>query len=267
MQVVNNVSFDIQKGEVFGLLGPNGAGKTTIIKMISTLAKIDSGTVMVDGKNIEQTRNNARNLISVVPQDINLDENLTVYENLKIYAGYRRIKKPHDIIINVIQQFGLTDKTYEPIDKLSGGLKRRVMIARVMIGDPQLILMDEPTIGLDPAIRREIWNIIIRIKAAGKSILLTTHYTDEAELLCDRVAIMSKGEITSIDTPKQLIKQAGKYVVEYNTDNGDKEYEIINDKQHLEKFTASMSPESYSVRGTRLEDVVIYEGKQNEQHH
>lgn len=260
VQAVDGISFNIKKGEIFGLLGPNGAGKTTVIKMISTLAAPDRGTVEVDGLDTVKNRSEVRKIVAVVPQENNLDGDLSVYENLRVYAAMRLIPSPQKAIEEIMERFGIAEKRNELADKLSGGQKRRVTIARVMLGDPDFILLDEPTLGLDPSIRREIWNIITQIKNKGKSILLTTHYTEEAEGLCDRVAIMSKGKIRRIGTPETLISETGRFVLETSDSEGCRIFRIIRSKDELDSAIRESGTEHYTVRDARLEDVVIIEG-------
>ena len=257
VKAVDGVSLQIGAGEVFGLLGPNGAGKTTVIKMISTLCRPDSGSVVIKGYNIRTHPLQARRAFAVVPQENNLDGELSVFDNLRVYASLHRIPSPRATIDRVIEEFGILDKAREPVEKLSGGQKRRVMIARVMLSRPELILLDEPTLGLDPSIRRDIWNIITRIRRQGAAILLTTHYTDEAEFLCDRVAIMSKGRIVHEDTPQNLITAGGRYVLETTDSNGRRDFHLFTSQEEIDRNLRDRdNPGPYAVRAAKLEDIV-----------
>ncbi|WP_265822729.1 ABC transporter ATP-binding protein [Geovibrio ferrireducens] len=264
VKAVDGVSFHIRKGEIFGLLGPNGAGKTTVIKMISTLTRPDSGSIEVNGCDVMGDRRGVRQSVAVVPQENNLEGELTVYDNLRVYAALRRVPCSRSAITDVMEHFGIISKKNEPVDKLSGGQKRRVIIARVMLADPELILLDEPTLGLDPSIRREIWNLIAQIKSRGKSILLTTHYTEEAENLCDRVAIMSAGKIKRMGTPEELISETGRYVLETSGSDGCRIFRIVRSRDELDAAVRENGTAGYTVRDARLEDVVVSEGGINE---
>jgi len=257
LKAVDDVSLEIAAGEVFGLLGPNGAGKTTVIKMICTLTRADEGTVFINGHDICSHPLQARAALAVVPQENNLDGELSVVDNLRIYAALRRVPTPQARIRQVIEEFGLEDKDRVPVEKLSGGQKRRVMIARVMLAEPELILLDEPTLGLDPSIRREIWNIISQIRQRGTAVLLTTHYTDEAENLCNRVAIMSRGRIRYCGTPQELVAAAGSFVLETAASNGCRDFRLFGDRDAIAREIGAEPPSGqYTVRAARLEDVV-----------
>jgi ABC-2 type transport system ATP-binding protein len=256
VQAVDGVSFHIEKGEVFGLLGENGAGKTTVIKMLATLTRPDSGHAEIMGTDIFQNAHHARKKIAIVPQEINLDGELSVRDNLYIYAKLHHIPDACKKISETAEIFGLTDKLKEKVSGLSGGQKRRVMLARVMTGEPELIFMDEPTIGLDPSIRKDIWNMIRNIKEAGKSVLLTTHYTEEAELLCSRVALMQKGKLVKTGTPDALVKQTGELAADMVAGSVQMT-RIFADANELDCFLSENRISSYNVRQPRLEDVII----------
>lgn len=258
-KAVDNIDFHIRKGEIFGLLGENGAGKTTTIKMLSTLTIPDSGEAVISGVDIFRNKRRAREIMAVVPQEINLDGELTVFENLLIYAKLRKVKDSKSAVDGVIERFGIKDKRDERVMNLSGGQKRRVMIARVMLTDAELIFMDEPTIGLDPAIRRDIWQIITSVRESGKSILLTTHYTDEAENLCDRVAIMSKGKIVQTDTPEKLIETSGSFAMDI-IDGNKFTTKLFKSEKDIEDYAGEQNL-TFKVRKSKLEDVVIKAGE------
>ena len=209
VNAVNDVSFVIKEGEIFGLLGPNGAGKTTIISMISCLTIPDSGDIILNKYDVKKNQTEVKKLLGVVPQFNSLDEDLTAYENLFYYALYYGIKKneAERVSVEIIKLIGLEDKKNMEIRNFSGGMQQRLLVGRGLVANPKLLILDEPTIGLDPQARRVIWKYIQEFKKKGISILLTTHYLDEADSLCDRIAIIDHGKILMIDTPKNLKKK------------------------------------------------------------
>jgi ABC-2 type transport system ATP-binding protein len=213
---VQFVSFTVGKGEVFGLLGPNGAGKTTTIRMLTTLLSPTSGTASVAGYDILSEPLSVKRSIGVVPQMLNLDIDLTSAENLE-YHGRLHKMAPADRkarIEELLQFVGLWEKKGTPVEHLSGGMRRRLLIARGLMHRPAIVFMDEPTVGLDPQARRLIWGLIEELKRRGITILLTTHYIEEADALCDRVAIMQQGKIIALDTPAALKAGVGKFSLE-----------------------------------------------------
>ena len=259
-KVVDDVSFDIGFGEIFGLLGENGAGKTTTIKMVTTLTRAEGGSAFIKDTDIFRQKTKAKQFMTVVPQDINLDGEISVFDNLLVYAKLRRIKDPKSAVRRVVEEYGLYEKVHEKVQTLSGGQKRRVMIARAMMSEADLIFMDEPTVGLDPGIRREIWQIILSIKKSGRSVLLTTHYTEEAENLCDRVAIMHKGKIISMGAPGELTKKAGAFAMDIYSESS---YvtKLFSSEDELNSYALSRNITSFKVRESRLEDVIIKSGE------
>ena len=213
---VQAINFSIGKGEVFGLLGPNGAGKTTTIRMLTTLLSPTSGNAFVAGHDVLFDQLRVRRSIGVVPQMLNLDIDLTCAENLE-YHGRLHKMPPADRkarIGELLQFVGLWEKKDTPVEHLSGGMRRRLLIARGLMHRPLVVFMDEPTVGLDPQARRLIWGLIEELKRSGITILLTTHYIEEAEALCDRVAIMRHGKIIALDTPAALKQSVGKFSLE-----------------------------------------------------
>lgn len=201
---VNGLEFSVQKGEVFGLLGPNGAGKTTTIEMLVGLRKPDSGTALLAGFDVKKEIKKVKELIGIQLQSTSLFELLKVEEILHLYASFY----PYHIDINqLITDMLLTEKRNDRIKSLSGGQKQRLAIALALIHDPKVVFLDEPTTGLDPQARRTLWDIILRLKERGKTIILSTHYMDEAHVLCDRIGIMDQGELIALDTPTKLVKQ------------------------------------------------------------
>ncbi|SDF45936.1 ABC transporter ATP-binding protein [Sporomusa acidovorans] len=202
--VVDQVSLQVGKGEIFGLLGPNGAGKTTLIKMIAGLSRPNAGSLdfFADGKAIAMLERNR--FIGLVPQESNLERELTVEEALLLYARLFAVNDPHRRVEELMQEFNLTAIRNKKVGLLSGGMARRALIARVLLPQPQLLLLDEPTVGLDPDVRQDIWQIVRDLAAAGKTILMTTHYMDEAEALCHRIALLKAGRIAVTGTPETL---------------------------------------------------------------
>jgi len=213
---VNSLSLSVSKGEVFGLLGPNGAGKTTTIRMLTTLLRPSEGRASVAGLDITGDPLGVKRSIGVVPQMLNLDIDLTCAENLE-YHGRLYQMEPGDRKARgeeLLRFVGLWDKKETPVEHLSGGMRRRLLIARGLMHRPQVVFMDEPTVGLDPQARRMIWGLIESLKRQGVTLMLTTHYIEEADALCDRVAIMQAGSIIALDRPSILKQGVGKFSIE-----------------------------------------------------
>jgi ABC-2 type transport system ATP-binding protein len=202
LEAVKGISFDVYEGEIFGLLGPNGAGKTTTLEIIETLRQKTSGDITVAGMNIETDAGEIKSIIGVQLQSAGYSQNLTLVELIKLFAGlYNEKVDAHEMLRLV----GLEEKSKAKYKELSGGQKQRFSIATTLINKPKIVFLDEPTTGLDPQARRNLWELIREIRVKGTTVVITTHYMDEAENLCDRVAIMDNGKIVSIDTPDQLI--------------------------------------------------------------
>lgn len=200
---VNGIEFKVNSGEVFGLLGPNGAGKTTTIEMLVGLRKPTSGTAKLSGYDIRKQLGQVKEVIGIQLQSTSLFELLTVTEILDMYASFY---PRHVSIPELIDDMLLTEKKKNRIKSLSGGQKQRLAIALALVHDPQIIFLDEPTTGLDPQARRTLWDIIETLKGKGKTIVLSTHYMDEAHVLCDRIGIMDQGQLIALDTPSSLVK-------------------------------------------------------------
>jgi ABC-2 type transport system ATP-binding protein len=202
-KVVNAISFEVREGEVFGILGPNGAGKTTTFEMIEALRDIDKGDVLLDGINVREEPQRVKEIIGIQLQSSNFYDRLSLVEQLKLFASFYGTKvNPMELL----KEVELTDKAKSRVENLSGGQKQRFSIAAALVNKPRVLFLDEPTTGLDPQARRHLWELIGQIKGKGITVMLTTHYMEEAELLCDRVAIMEKGRIIALDSPKNLVK-------------------------------------------------------------
>ena len=212
---VDNVNLKIQDGEFLGLLGPNGAGKTTIIKMLTGLLKPTTGTIYVDGEKMSRNNMKIKKRIGVVPQYTNLDKELTAYENLIFAAKLFKIKDYKNKIEELLTFMELEKHKNKKAMNLSGGMERRLMIAKALINDPDIIFLDEPTVGIDLNGRRKIWDILKGMKAMGKTVLFTTHYIEEADYLCNQVCLINNGRVFKKETPEKLKNDLGIYTVEY----------------------------------------------------
>jgi lipooligosaccharide transport system ATP-binding protein len=206
---VDQINFEVRKGESFGLLGPNGAGKSTIMRMIGATLQRSSGELAVLGKDPEKFGPQIRAHLGVVPQQDNLDSELTVRENLYIYGRYFGLSKKFltPKIQELLEFAQLEEKRDVKVEALSGGMKRRLTIARALVSEPEILMLDEPTTGLDPQARHILWDRLFRLKEMGVTLLLTTHFMDEAEQLCQRLIVMDKGKIMAEDSPAELIRK------------------------------------------------------------
>ncbi len=216
LRALNDVSLDIEAGRFFGLLGPNGAGKTTLINSIVSLARPESGRVEVFGRDAFREFREARRMIGVSPQEINLDKFLTVEEVLLYHAGYYGVekKKARERAEEMLERFALVGKRKDRVSTLSGGMKRRVMFARAMMHDPKILFLDEPTAGVDIELRYKLWEYIRELNRGGLTILLTTHYLEEAEELCEEIALINDGRIAAQDTSAGLKEVYGARSIE-----------------------------------------------------
>jgi ABC-2 type transport system ATP-binding protein len=207
LTAVDSISFNVKKGEIFAFLGPNGAGKTTTVEILECIRKPTSGKAVVLGFDILKDEEEIKKRIGVLPQDFNTFARLTVKENIEYFAGMFGSSVDADSLIKLVD---LEDKRNEQYRKLSGGLKQRLGVAIALVNDPEILFLDEPTAGLDPKARHEVWDAILGLKQKGKTIFLTTHYMEEAEILADTVTIIHKGKIVADGTPKELIERHGK---------------------------------------------------------
>ena len=203
-KAVDGISFEVKKGEIFGILGPNGAGKTTTLEMIETLREIDGGTATIDGVDVAKHPYDIRGMIGVQPQTPGFQDKTKLTELIQMFAAaYGERVNPKKFLDEV----NLGEKADSYVESLSGGQKQRFSIVAALVHNPKVFFLDEPTTGLDPQARRNLWDLITEVRDRGISVILTTHYMDKAEILCDRVAIMDRGKIIALDTPKNLIKE------------------------------------------------------------
>jgi ABC-2 type transport system ATP-binding protein len=208
-QALDDVSLNIDHGEFFALLGPNGAGKTTLISVLAGLSRATKGRASVCGFDVVTQYQQARRSLGVVPQELVYDPFFTVRETLRIQSGYFGFRNNDDWIDEILANLGLTDKADTNMRALSGGMKRRVLVAQALVHRPPVIVLDEPTAGVDVDLRRSLWEFISRLNQAGHTILLTTHYLEEAETLCSRIAMLKRGNIVALDTTQNLLARTG----------------------------------------------------------
>lgn len=202
---LNDVSLEVEEGEFFGLLGPNGAGKTTLISILAGLCRPSAGSVEVMGHDVQTDFRAARRLVGIVPQELVFDPFFTVRETLQFQSGYFGIKNNSDWIDEILHHLGLADKANKNMRALSGGMKRRVLVAQALVHRPPVIVLDEPTAGVDVELRQSLWKFISRLNQEGHTIVLTTHYLEEAQELCGRIAMLKKGQIVALDTTANLL--------------------------------------------------------------
>jgi ABC-2 type transport system ATP-binding protein len=202
---LNDVSLEVEEGEFFGLLGPNGAGKTTLISILAGLCRATKGSVEVMGHDVQSDFRSARRLLGIVPQELVFDPFFTVRETLQFQSGYFGIKNNGEWIDEILHHLGLADKANKNMRALSGGMKRRVLVAQALVHRPPVIVLDEPTAGVDVELRQSLWKFISRLNKEGHTIVLTTHYLEEAQELCGRIAMLKKGQIVALDTTANLL--------------------------------------------------------------
>ena len=259
LEAVRGVDFEIQEGEVFGLLGPNGAGKTTTVEILEGYRRRDAGEVSVFGHDPERPGPEFRQRIGVVLQQSQLWPNITVRETHAMFAGY--YEHPRDVT-EVIKLVGLAEKRDARVKTLSGGQKRRLDLGIALVGDPDLVFLDEPTTGFDPAARRAAWDMIRSLRSLGKTVLLTTHYLDEAEQLADRVAVLREGQIVRVGTPRELTTSELEVEIRYRRDGEDVLLRTAEPTRVLHELTAEAIArgeelDRLEVRRPTLEDVYL----------
>lgn len=256
-QAVENLNLRIETGEFFALLGPNGAGKTTTISMISTLLLPSGGEIYIDGERLTRQRKDIKRKVSVVTQEYSMRQDMNMDEIME-YQGRLYFMKRKDIrekTEHLLAFAGLTSHRKKTIRKLSGGMRRKLMVCRALLTEPEILLLDEPTAGMDALSRRQMWNLLRRLNEKGLTILLTTHYIEEAQALCDRVALMDGGKLEDLDTPENLICKLGAYAVD----------EMHPDGVHSSYFAERSQAIAYlseltgncTLRDTTLEDVFV----------
>ena len=257
---VDHIDLFVKKGEVFGFLGPNGAGKTTTVRLLSSLATIDEGTVLIGGHDLVKEPRVAKSYMGVIQQHISLDKDLTVRENMMQHAMFHKIpkKERNEKIDELVKYVGLEEYQNKMVDSLSGGWKRRVAIVCALFHNPDIIFLDEPTAGLDIQARRLLWDLIRKLNHDGTTVFLTTHYIEEAENLCDRIGIINHGKIITVDTPQNLCEQAGNVAVEYFKKDVSTEYKYFKTREEAKEFADTIG-EDYTVliRKTNLEDCFV----------
>ncbi len=254
---VDAVNLQIETGEFFGLLGPNGAGKTTTISMLSTLLLPTRGEILIDGEVLTRSRKELKRKVSVITQeysmrqDMDMDE-IMEYQGRLYYMPVKEIRKKTEELFAFA---GLTDHRYKTVRKLSGGMKRKLMVCRALLTSPQILLLDEPTAGMDAISRRQMWNLLRQLNELGLTILLTTHYIEEAENLCGRVALMDGGRLQQVDTPRHFIEELGEFAVD-EMQAGGIHSRYFRDRQDAIHYLSDRGGSS-SLRNTTLEDVFV----------
>ncbi|HUJ69371.1 MAG TPA: ABC transporter ATP-binding protein [Syntrophorhabdales bacterium] len=255
VKAVKDLTFTIDKGEVFGLLGPNGAGKTTLIKMLTLLSRPASGAFTLGGLDAA-CRAAIKRLIGVMPQENNLDREMTARENLLIYGMLHGLDDLKRRIEKTLESVGLFDRKDSIVAHFSGGMQRRLLLGRALMTEPAVVFLDEPSIGLDPQIRRQMWDLIRKARIDGRTVLITTHYIEEAEALCDRVGVLSKGSLITLDSPAGLKTTVGEFVVEFVNEEGRLIQHMCKSRAQAQE-TAGSIENGVTIRRSNLEDVFI----------
>ena len=252
---LDDLTLQINSGEIFGLLGPNGAGKTTLIKILTGLTRPTKGWAKIAGFDVVRQPLEIKRLIGVSPQEITLDKELTAYENLLIYGKLHQVPDIKSRIRTLLETGDLTERAHHRVREFSGGMQRRLLMLRAIMSRPQVLFLDEPTVGLDPQIRRQLWDFITQFRSDGITVLLTTHYIEEADILCDRVGILNRGRLIALDTPQALKARTGGYTVE-SLQNGRRHYEFVQDREEAQRRSLA-DPQGVIVRRVNLEDVFL----------
>jgi ABC-2 type transport system ATP-binding protein len=261
VKAVEDLNLVIHPNEIFGFLGPNGAGKTTTIRILTTLTKPTSGHARVNGYDVLREPLKVKTAIGVVQQHISLDRDLSVRENMEVHARLHHLKpsERRQRINELLDYVELKNESNRVVTDLSGGMKRRLMIARALIHRPKLLFLDEPTVGLDAQTRRRLWELIRRMNLDGTTVLLTTHYIEEAEALCGRVGIIHLGHLIALGTPLELRQRLGLVTVETLSNNKDTHYIYFPDRAAATSYAHGLPPEvkTIIVRESNLEDVFV----------
>lgn len=257
IKAVAGLDLEIGRGEIFGLLGPNGAGKTTTFRMLTMLTKPCSGSASINGYVVTSDLRMVKKVVGVVPQHMNLDQELTARENLELHGRLHKMpgEQRRQRIDELLAYVELAGRAHDLAGKFSGGMKRRLMIARALMHRPGVLFLDEPTAGLDPQARRNIWDLIRRMNSEGMTVMLTTHYIEEAEVLCHRVGIMDHGSLIALGTPAELKKKVGEVVVEaFNL--GDTQYRFFSNREKALQYAGTLA-DNVVIREANLEDVFV----------
>lgn len=275
-RALQQVSLEIEEGEFFGLLGPNGAGKTTLISILAGLSRASSGRVSVLGHDVQGDPAKARQRLGIVPQELVFDPFFNVRETLRLQSGYFGIRNNNAWIDELLESLGLSDKANANMRELSGGMKRRVMVAQALVHKPPVIVLDEPTAGVDVELRQTLWHFIGQLNKQGHTVLLTTHYLEEAEALCSRVAMLKRGQIVTLARMDELLKSASSTVLQFKTDDAlpadlaararvtGRIVQIpAQDASDVEQLLAALrqggvQPQEVEIRRADLEDVFIH---------
>ena len=265
LKALEGVTFDIEEGEFFGLLGPNGAGKTTLISILAGLARATSGRVTVRGHDVQADYANARRQLGVVPQELVFDPFFSVREALRIQSGYFGVRNNDAWISELLDSLGLSDKADSNMRQLSGGMKRRVLVAQALVHKPPVIVLDEPTAGVDVELRQTLWAFIARLNKQGHTVLLTTHYLEEAEALCGRIAMLKAGRVVALERTSELLKTASSNVLRFKLD-GELPHEFKDKARVTGRIVQLPTHDAHDIErslaiirqaGLRVEDVEI----------
>ena len=256
---VDSIDLQVREGEIFGLLGPNGAGKTTSVKVLTTMMKPSSGKIRINSVDTQDDTVKARSMIGVVQQHYAMDMDISVRENIICRAVLHKIpmKEAKERMTELCDAIGLTPYLDKKGNELSGGWKRKTAIVCALMHDPKILFLDEPTTGLDTQSRHMLWDIVRIFNKRGATIFLTTHYMDEAEALCDRISIINKGKIIDTGSPSELCQRIGKFTVEYDAEDGTRNYSFFPDRESAKSFFDSVSERNAIIRSTHLEDVFL----------
>jgi ABC-2 type transport system ATP-binding protein len=265
LQALKSVSFDVEPGEFFGLLGPNGAGKTTLISILAGLTRASGGRIEVHGSDVQADYAQTRRRLGVVPQELVFDPFFSVRETLRIQSGYFGIRNNGAWIDELLDGLGLADKAGANMRQLSGGMKRRVLVAQALVHKPPVIVLDEPTAGVDVELRQTLWQFVSQLNRQGSTVLLTTHYLEEAEALCNRIAMLKRGEVVALDKTSDLLKRASSNVLRFKTDH-ELPAELAGQARVTGRFVQLPAHDAYEVErilarmreaGVAVEDVEI----------
>lgn len=258
---VKDLNLNVHSGETFGFLGPNGAGKTTTIRMLTTLTKPTSGRAWVNGFDVVKEPDNVKKEFGIAQQHMSLDRDLNVKENLELHARLHHLgsSERKRRIAELLDYVGLTEQADRMVMALSGGMQKRVMIVRALIHRPNILFLDEPTVGLDAQTRRRLWELIRRLNRDGVTIFLTTHYIEEAEALCQRVGIIHQGRLITLDKPVDLRQKLGLFTVETLANNTNTQYHYFPDRAAAKSYVQNLPPElkTIIIRESNLEDVFV----------